>query len=218
METRSWFGNVANLARRELGVLILGMTATLVARTAAARQHCTSVPPSGSDVPITHDIWISDQPGSDGRNNWEIWGNLVYKWLDPGDANPSTPPRQTPSDVPHLMGQMQDEGIQNFNVMDRTDLPHGHHRRFRIDQYSDDCDNDLVLRGPSKQMIIDDTAVIKNLTPNPGDTHVYPIPSFYLEMFEVGSNGKVQFKKLSQSDLLRLAKCRLGEYFINECM
>jgi hypothetical protein len=113
---------------------------------------------------------------------------------------------------------MQQANIQNFHVMgDDSNSPQG--RKFNIDKYSDNCSNELNLLGPSEEMIKADVALLQSLTPNPNSTHTYPIPSFYLDMFEVAPGGSsVQLKQLSQQDLLRLARCRLGEYIINECM
>jgi hypothetical protein len=200
---RNSAANVAELSRRALAMLLLGLGSTLLGQRAeAARPHdrgpdCYN--PGTNPLPDKdreHDISFADTEA-----NWKEWGNLVDGWV----RNPSSQPR----DVKELKMQMTGK-ITDFLVMGKDN------RSIDMRPYNFKCQQPLRLPMPSLEMLENDVHTLKELlAASSGRGIPYPLPKFYEKMVA----DKTKWNLITnEAELINYGKQRLGEYLINECM
>jgi hypothetical protein len=139
-----------------------------------------------------HNINIEDD-----NDNWSRWGNLVASWI-----NDKTITR--PATVGDLRAAMKAAGV--IGIVEGDDS-----RGVTFVDYKDT--GPIVIPLPTAAMVKADVDLLDGIAMHPPGQRRYPLPTFYAVAF-----GGLSMVDLGQSELQVMARRRLGEYVINECM
>lgn len=160
-------------------------------KKAAKRRHGRKL----ASPPTLHNINIRD------NNNkaWLDWGKLVFEWIAGTTERPTT--------VGVLKQQMRDAGLtdEEFSVRGADD------REVQVTDYPGT--GPIVIPIPTDDMIDDDMRELARIAAGASGTRHYPIPRFYNIIY--GGAPKVDMTLVQMN---QMARRRLGEYVINECM
>lgn len=143
-------------------------------------------------LPNIHNV---DIEGSDA--NMLAWGELVLFWI------------RNPGERPGTVA-LFNEALERAGVDGRAKENNAGNRVVEIQTY--EGTGNIIIPVPSIEMVEKDWDHL-NAEWEAGN-HTYPIPEFYRFVFQ-GSPAK---RSLTKAQIMRIAKMRLGEYVINECM
>jgi hypothetical protein len=137
---------------------------------------------------------------TDNDDNWKRWGTLVDYWID-------QPINKRPHDIAGLGAQMEGAGITGVLLAGHPVLNHPDPTRpVNVNTYDHSVRRPIVIPVPTAAMRDADRSTLTGNT-------TYPLPLFYTTIF-----GSAPTKIFSKAELDDMAKRRLGEYVINECM
>lgn len=148
-------------------------------------------------VSEAHNIDIVNTPA-----NWLRWGELVMHWIDDPTDRP-----ETVRDLRLAMANATPP-IQGTVWAGDPDDPD---RPVRIEDYPGT--GPIIIPLPTPDMIARDLRILRRHWERPVGQRFYPIPGFYAAIY--GGVAKVD---MTEPQMRALAKRRLGEYVINECM
>lgn len=132
--------------------------------------------------------------------NWLRWGELVLHWInDPTDR---------PQTVRDLRLAMAANNVQGTVWAGNPDDPD---RDVRIEDYPGT--GPIIIPLPTPDMIARDVAILRRHWEKPPGQRLYPLPNFYAAVY--GGAARVD---MTEAQMKAMAKRRLGEYVINECM
>ena len=143
--------------------------------------------------PSPHNVVITDTD-----ENWLAWGKLVDKWIDNPGSRPTTV-------------QLLRDAMDNANPRVYGTIKGNPGRGVQVVPYSG---SNILIPIPTRAMVNEDIRILQGVLNNPPGQRNYPLPQFYRRIFR----GAAMTDFTSLSDLEDMAKRRLGEYVINECM
>lgn len=144
--------------------------------------------------PEIHNINLRDD-----NRVWYRWGQLVFEWIQGTTERPKT--------VECLRQQMRDAGLtdDDFSVVGPDD------REVQVTDYPGT--GPIVIPVPSDDMIDRDMLELAKIAGGATGTRHYPTPNFYSLIYGGASKVDMTLVQMNQ-----MARRRLGEYVINECM
>jgi hypothetical protein len=136
----------------------------------------------------------------DDLDNWLRWGNLINDWINNNPAKPR------PTTVAELKTAMAGDGV--IGIVEGPD-----DRVVTLVDYLDGQDQPITILLPAATMVQRDEQELDEIAMRPPGQRRYPLPVFYAVAF-----GGEDMVDLNDSELRAMARRRLGEYPINECM
>jgi hypothetical protein len=137
-----------------------------------------------------HNINIEDD-----NDNWTRWGDLVKGWIDNAAIRPAT--------VGALRSAMATAGV--IGIVEGADS--------RGITYAGYGGANITIPLPTQDMVQFDEVLLDGIAMHPPGQRHFPLPTFYVVAF-----GGQPMVDLGIAELRAMARRRLGEYVINECM